>query len=113
MIVVVRIPDWVLEEDLAVVRVGDRFDDWLTFTERDRYAAPAEQLQPLHAEARPIPPWLGADLHHRARRCLIQRRAAFGYDKKILPVHGSLGEVTSREFGHVRIKSGCPLWVAS
>lgn len=77
MIVVVRIPEWVLDEDRAVVRVGDRFDDWLTFTEQDRHAMRPEQLQPLCVEASPLPRWSGAEIHRHPVRLDIGGAVAY------------------------------------
>lgn len=61
VILTVRVPGWVLEEDLHVLSVGDRVTSWLTFEEADRLALSADLVQVIHGTASPLPEWPGAE----------------------------------------------------
>ncbi len=112
MIVVVRIAEWVLDEDQAEVRVGDRFDDWLIFTEHARYAVPPEQLQRLQAVARPLPPWgLSAEPNRHPVRLDIGRAVAY-WDAPT-PVSGTLSVTGSLELNRIDAPNDFPTTVGT
>lgn len=60
MMLKLRIPAWELEEERCVLRVGDVFSTWLTFTASERSGGPAELVQEVRGMARPLSAWPGA-----------------------------------------------------
>jgi hypothetical protein len=57
----VRIPEWELESDGRILRVGDEVRFWLTFQEFERSTPPAEQVSVIQGVALPLPRWPGAE----------------------------------------------------
>ncbi|NPC97440.1 hypothetical protein [Nocardioides sp. zg-DK7169] len=57
----VHVPAWRLEEDGAVIVVGDQFGAWLEFRESSRGDQAPDQHHRLTGLARAIPPWAGAE----------------------------------------------------
>lgn len=57
----VLIPAWHLEEDAAVVSVGDHLSTWLEFHESTRWDQPPVRQHRLRGLARVIPAWPGAE----------------------------------------------------
>ncbi|WP_207950225.1 hypothetical protein [Nocardioides ochotonae] len=57
----VHVPAWHLEEDGAVIVVGDQLGAWLEFRESSRGDQGPDQHHRLTGLARAIPPWAGAE----------------------------------------------------
>ncbi|WP_395695264.1 hypothetical protein [Nocardioides sp.] len=61
MALTVYVPQWYLEEDEAVVALGDQLSTWLVFYESARWDRPPDHPQRLVGAARTIPMWPGAE----------------------------------------------------
>ena len=62
MVLTVHVPAWQLEEELAVLSVGDTLDTWLRLEESSWPGHPPERIHRLSGVARAIPSWDGAGL---------------------------------------------------
>lgn len=61
MILVVHVPEWVMDEDRRVVAVGDPFLSWLTMDEAERDFVPSQSVSRVKGQARLLPDWPGAE----------------------------------------------------
>lgn len=88
VILVVHVPEWVMDEDRRVVAVGDSFRSWLTMDEEERHFVPSESVSRIQGQARLLPDWAGAEYQRFPVR--VDLGAAALYWDAPAPVEGPI-----------------------
>ena len=61
MILLVRVPAWVLDEDRRCISVGDELSSWLTFEDEERPGLSGAAIRTLQGVAHVLRPWPGSE----------------------------------------------------
>lgn len=88
VILVVHVPEWVMDEDRRVVAVGDPFRSWLTMDEEERDFVPSESVSRIKGRSRLLPNWPGAEYQRFPVR--VDLGAAALYWDAPAPVEGPI-----------------------
>ena len=110
MILKVLTAEWVLEEDMRILRVGDDIRSWLTFREVGPADQQAPSVQVVRGRATPLPSWPGAE-HGRHPVRIDVTGAALYWDAPAPvggPVEGPIEVTGTVETNNIDAPTGFP-----